>query len=71
MSVELFMMDQILYLFFLEDRGSIPVLQVSFISLQRSFTEEALRPRAAPIVAQSFPCFSLSLIQINVNINDL
>lgn len=40
---------------------SAPVLHVSFISRQRSLTEEALRPRAAPIVAQSFPCFSLNL----------
>lgn len=38
-----------------------PVLQVSFISLQRSFTDEALLPSAAPIVAQSLPCFILSL----------
>lgn len=37
------------------------MLQVSFIRRQRSFTEEALRPRAAPIVAQSLPCFCLSL----------
>ncbi|TNN51396.1 hypothetical protein EYF80_038369 [Liparis tanakae] len=27
----------------------------------RSFTDEALRPRDAPMVAQSLPCFSLSL----------
>lgn len=38
-----------------------PVLQVSFISLHRSFTDEALLPSAAPIVAQSLPCFTLSL----------
>lgn len=41
----------------------VPVLHVSFISRQRSLTEEALRPRAAPMVAQSLPCFSLSLMK--------
>lgn len=42
-------------------KPSVPVLHVSFMSRQRSLTDEALRPRAAPIVAQSFPCFSLNL----------
>ena len=38
-----------------------PELHVSLISLQRSFTEDALRPNIAPIVAQSLPCFTRSL----------
>lgn len=38
-----------------------PELHVSFIKRQRSLTEEALRPSAAPIVAQSGPCFDLKL----------
>ena len=38
-----------------------PELHVSFISRHLSFTEEALRPRAWPIRAQSLPCFALSL----------
>ena len=39
----------------------LPALHVSFIKRQRSLTEEALRPRKEPIVAQSEPCLCLSL----------
>ena len=39
----------------------IPDLQLSFISLHLSLTEDALRPKATPIAAQSFPCFALNL----------
>lgn len=46
---------------------TVPVLQVSFISRHRSLTEEALLPSAAPIVAQSLPCFIRSLKQESAN----
>lgn len=46
---------------------TIPVLQVSFISRHRSLTEDALLPSAAPIVAQSLPCFIRSLKQESAN----
>lgn len=42
-----------------------PELQVSFINLHLSFTDDALRPRACPIVAQSLPCLARSL-QVHV-----
>lgn len=45
----------------------VPVLQVSFISRHRSLTEDALLPSAAPIVAQSLPCFIRSLKQESAN----
>lgn len=46
---------------------TVPVLQVSFISRHRSLTEDALLPSAAPIVAQSLPCFIRSLKQESAN----
>lgn len=46
---------------------TLPVLQVSFISRHRSLTEDALLPSAAPIVAQSLPCFIRSLKQESAN----
>ena len=36
----------------------LPEWQCSLISLNLSLTDDALRPMAAPIVAQSLPCFS-------------
>lgn len=60
-SLKLFIMFTDLTRFYLSISACVPVLQVSFISLQRSFTEEALLPRAAPMVAQSLPCLILSL----------
>ena len=45
------------------ERLNKPVLQVSFIRRQRSFTDEALRPRTAPMAAQSEPCCLRSLYQ--------
>ena len=38
-----------------------PELQLSFMRRHLSFTEDALRPRAVPMAAQSLPCFALKL----------
>jgi len=43
--------------------SSVPVLQVSFIRRHLSLTDDALRPKMLPIVAQSDPCFFRSLQQ--------
>ena len=40
------------------DHEFLPEWQCSLISLNLSLTDDALRPMAAPIVAQSLPCFS-------------